>query len=389
VGGVFKKPMEKVKAGIYAIAWSHGAMHAYLVLLPALAPLMRAEIGGYALLGALISLVFLFYGWGSLPVGLMADRSEKRLMIALSMLLCGGSSLLIALSPSLPLMGASLILLGLGASLYHPPGYAAMALYTSRTRGRYMGIQGLGGLVGMALSYVTATSLGSIIGWRETFLLWGAIGVATGLLDLLLIVEPERGGEGEGGGGWLSLGIEVKRLVIVFAIVILSGALWSGVSSFILAYVNEVKGVQLLIAGGLSTISYTVGSIAQIIGGELSDRRGRRIIILFGFAAYSLLLLTLTQAPGFLPLMLLLLALLGFAFYLTQSPINALLGDVSPKRSVGATYGFNFAVKYGIGSFTPALAGYLTTRYSMDYAFYLFALLSLIAFALSLLIKES
>jgi len=377
------------RAGVYAIAWSHGAMHAYLVLLPALAPLIKAEVGGYAILGLLISLVFLFYGWGSLPVGIMADRSQKRLMIAASMLLCGSSSLLIAVAHSLPLLGAGLILLGLGASLYHPPGYAAIALYTTETRGRYMGIQGLGGLVGMALSYITATSIGSMMGWRVPFLLWGLVGIAMGIMDLLLISEPEGGAQGDGGHReWISLSVGVRRLIIVFAIIILSGALWSGVSSFLLAYVSEVKGVQLLIAGGLSTISYTVGSIAQLIGGELSDRIGRRIIILIGFAAYSLLLFTLTRAPGSLPLMLLLLILLGFSFYLTQSPINALLGDVSPRRSVGATYGFNFAVKYGIGSFTPALAGYLTARYSMDYAFYLFSLISLAAFLLSLLIGE-
>jgi len=363
-------------------------MHAYLVLLPALAPLIKAEVGGYAILGILISLVFLFYGWGSLPVGIMADRSQKRLMIAASMLLCGSSSLLIAIAHSLPLLGAGLILLGLGASLYHPPGYAAIALYTTETRGRYMGIQGLGGLVGMALSYITATSIGSMMGWRIPFLLWGLIGIAMGIMDLLLISEPEGGAQGGGHREWISLSVGVRRLIIVFAIIILSGALWSGVSSFLLAYISEVKGVQLLIAGGLSTISYTVGSIAQLIGGELSDRIGRRIVILIGFAAYSLLLFTLTRAPGSLPLMLLLLILLGFSFYLTQSPINALLGDVSPRRSVGATYGFNFAVKYGIGSFTPALAGYLTARYSMDYAFYLFSLISLAAFLLSLLIGE-
>ncbi len=164
--------------------------------------------------------------------------------------------------------------------------------------------------------------------------------------------------------------------------------MWNGVSAFILAYINQVKGVQLVIAGGLSTISYTVGAFAQVLGGEISDKHGRRIVLLFGFGLFSASLLGLTLISTSIPVILLFVCLLGFTFYVTQAPLNALLGDISRKESVGTSYGINFGIKYGIGAFSPAIAGYLATKYSMDYVFYFFALMAAIAFILTLLVKD-
>jgi len=48
-----------------------------------------------------------------------------------------------------------------------------------------------------------------------------------------------------------------------------SGILWNGVSAFLVAYINDVKRAPLILAGGLAAISYTVGSLAQILGGEI------------------------------------------------------------------------------------------------------------------------
>jgi len=386
--------VSRSEAGIYAIAGSHGIMHAYLVLLPALIPLLKGELGNYETIGLLASLVFLFYGWGSLPVGFLSDRYSKKNLVVASMALCGVSAIMVSLSRSLVLTAASLVMLGIGASLYHPPGYAAMALHSREMRGRYMGIQGLGGDVGMALSYITSAVLGSLLGWRNTFLIWGLVGVAMAGVDLLIVVEPEAVETDERRVGYAETlrrmfsTEHLRLLILVFAIVICSGALWNGVSSFILTYINQVKGVQLVIAGGLSTVKYTVGALAQIVGGELSDRRGRRGILLAGFGLFAVFLFVLTLTPGSIPLILLMVSLLGFTFFLTQSPMNALLGDISHREAVGVTYGVNFAIKYGIGSFSPAIAGYLAVKYSLDYVFYFFALIAAAAFLITLFIKD-
>jgi len=387
--------LKREELSVIAVAGSHGIMHAYLVLLPALIPLLKGELGSVETLGYLATLVFLFYGWGSLPVGFVADRLSKKTIIAASMALCGLAAIIVSLSHSLPLTALGLILLGVGARLYHPPGYAYMSLISEESRGRYMGFMGLGGDVGMAISFVTTTVLGTFLGWRNAFLAWGLVGITMAVLDQVVIIDStlqvEETGPRLGVVATLRRMFEtehLRNLILVFVIVVFSGALWNGVSAFILVYINEVKGVSLMIAGGLSTLKYTVGALAQIVGGELSDKRGRRGILLFGFGVFAVSLFALTLAPGSVIVILLLVVVMGFTFFITQSPMNALLGDVSHKDTVGVTYGVNFAIKYGIGSFAPAIAGYLAARYTMDYVFYFFAVIAAAAFLVTLMIKE-
>jgi MFS family permease len=386
--------LKRGDVSVLAVAGSHGIMHAYLVLLPALMPMLKGELGNYETLGLLASLVFLFYGWGSFPIGFVADRTSKKNLVTVSMALCGLAAILVSLSHSLLLTAFSLVLLGVGASLYHPPGYASMALLSVEMRGRYMGIQGLGGDLGMAVSFITTTVMGTLLGWRTAFLVWGLVGVAMAVLDYSTVIEPEvatdpstpRAGYVETLRRMFSTE-HLRNLLLVLVIVVCSGALWNGVSAWILAYINEVKGVGIVIAGGLSTLKYTVGAFANVLGGELSDRMGRRRILLFGFGLFSVSLFVLTIIPGSLVLMLLMVAVLGFSFFITQSPMNALIGDVSHKDTVGVTYGVNFAVKYGIGSFAPAIAGVLATQ-SMDFVFYFFAVISAVAFLVSLMVRD-
>jgi len=387
--------MKKEDVSVIAVAGSHGIMHAYLVLLPALIPLLKGDLGNYGTLGLLTSLVFLFYGWGSFPVGFLADRVSKKRLISASMALCGISAILVSLSHSLPVTALALILLGIGASLYHPPGYASMALLSPEMRGRYMGIQGLGGDLGMAISFFTTTAIGSYLGWRNAFLAWGVLGIVMAVVDMTTIIDETihidttvaRLGYRDTLRKMFTTD-HLRNLLLVSVIVVCSGALWNGVSAFILVYINEVKGVGLLIAGGLSTFKYTIGAFGNILGGELSDRLGRRKILLFGFGLFTLSLLALTMAPGNLALMFLMVAVLGFSFFITQSPMNALIGDVSHRDTVGVTYGVNFSIKYGIGSFAPAIAGYLAAQFSMDYVFYFFAVISAVAFVVSFMIKD-
>ena len=379
---------------ITAISSSHGIMHAYLVLLPAMIPILGGELGDIATVGMLASLVTLFYGWFSLPIGFLADRVSKKLLITGSMVLCGGASILIGISPNIPVTAIALIILGIGASLYHPCGYAHMSLASDEMRGRYMGFQGLGGDMGMAVSFLTSSLLGARYGWRMTFILWGVIGLIIAAIDLIVIRDiaydlPEGGHPGPVATIKKMFGsADRTKLIITLGVVALSGMLWTGVSSFIMVYLNEEKVMPLILAGGLSTLKYTIGAFAMIVGGEMSDRIGRKKLLQFGYAGFALSLLGLIYSPNVVSILVIIVIVLGFTFFVTQSPMNALLGDIASKDTVGVTYGVNFTLKYGIGSFTPAIGGWLAANYGLNSVFYFFTGLSAVAFLVTSMLKE-
>jgi MFS family permease len=368
-------------------------MHAYLVLLPALTPLIGEDLGGLETIGYLASLIAFFYGFGSLPVGFMADRLSKKMLIVLSMLLCGSGSIIAGLSGSILLTAIGFIILGIGASLYHPCGFAHMALVSEKMRGRYMGLQGLGGDMGMALSYFTSSILGTQFGWQKTFIIWGILGLIMAATDYFVVEDiPCEMSSTTGIINTLTKmfgSTDKRKLLHTFLIVILSGMLWTGISNFIMIYITDVKMASLVIAGGLSTLKYTVGAFAQVLGGELSDKIGRKILLMFGYSAFTISLIGLILAPSNLIILLLLTIILGFTFFITQSPMNALLGDISQKDTVGVTYGVNFTLKYGIGFFTPAIGGFLATNYSLNVVLYFFAAISGLAFLVSILLNEN
>ena len=388
--------MKRSDISTVAVTTSHGVMHTYLVVMPALMPLMAGELGGLALLAYIASLANALYGWGSLPVGFLADVISKKKLIMLSMIICGLSSMIVGFSGNIWLTGTGMIILGIGASFYHPPGYAHMSQLSVEMRGRYMGIQGLGGDMGMAIAYITSAALGVSIGWRYTFVLWGVVGLLMAVVNHFLVedIPIETEDISKPREGYLAT---IKKmfttdqrtnLILVLLVVMLSGGLWTGVSQWILTYINKTKGVSLIIAGGLSTIQYTVGAFAQIFGGELSDRIGRKSILVAGFGAFAVSLVAMVMAPGDLYVLLVLVAALGFTFYVTQAPITALLADITPKNTVGVTYGINFTVKYGIGAVLPFIAAYLSSNYGLDCVFYFFAALSAVALLIILPVKE-
>ncbi len=75
--------------------------------------------------------------------------------------------------------------------------------------------------------------------------------------------------------------------------------------------------------------------------------------------------------------------------YLVPLPaLIPLLGDISYRDTVGVTYGVNFTVKYGIGAILPSMAGWIAVNYGWDFVFYFFAVLSALAFFLTLFLKD-
>ena len=117
--------------------------------------------------------------------------------------------------------------------------------------------------------------------------------------------------------------------------------------------------------------------------GRLSDRKGRKPLIVPGLAAYTLVSVAFLLSDSFHSLIVIRL-IQGVASAMLLPVIQAYVGDITPKGREGFVMGlFNMSVFLGL-SLGPVLGGAINDHFSLDAAFLGMGSLSFFGFLLSL-----
>ncbi len=293
---------------------------------------------------------YLLFGLGALPAGVAADRFGGRRVILVGLLVAGLSACAAgAATPGWPL-ALCLAGLGLGASLYHPAGMGLLSRAVA-ARGRAMGINGIYGNAGIALTPFATALLVESVGWRLCFAITGGVLVAATLvLSRLDIREPplvrtEAQAEGEAKTERTS-----RRTVAAFAVLCVVATLGG------FAYRGNTVAQPALFAEKISFMSYGLaaslamlaGVVGQYLGGLAADRHElRRAYLAFHLASLPLLLLVSMTAEG----PLLAISALYVFFALGMQPIeNSLYASLTPERWRSTAYGIKFVLTFGVGA---------------------------------------
>jgi MFS family permease len=117
-------------------------------------------------------------------------------------------------------------------------------------------------------------------------------------------------------------------------------------------------------AGILMALGTLPGAFSALLGGWLSDRIGRKPVLLFGFFIYSsCFFLYVFRDFGFLALTRF---IAGLSFYTTPGVATALLLDIFPPERKGQASGMYHSAQ-SIGGFVgPLIAGPIITAYSYE-----------------------
>jgi DHA1 family multidrug resistance protein-like MFS transporter len=131
---------------------------------------------------------------------------------------------------------------------------------------------------------------------------------------------------------------------------------------------------------GLVMASYAIANIVSTpLFGRISDRQGRKIFLLVGLFAYSLISLGYIFTTN-LPLLCLIRLLHGAAGGMVLPIASAYIGDISPRGEEGKWMGYASAAFYGGFGVGPLLGGVLSQFAGMTFTFSFMAGLNLLAF---------
>jgi len=157
---------------------------------------IKAELGlSDGQIGALTGLSFaLFYATLSLPVARLADRKNRRLLVATSLAIWSSMTALSGLAAGFASLVFFRIGVAIGESGSVPASVSLIAdYYPPARRATAMSTWGLALPLGLMLGYSVTGWLAAEIGWRLTFAVVGVVGLLLAPVTLALIKEPARG----------------------------------------------------------------------------------------------------------------------------------------------------------------------------------------------------
>ena len=161
------------------------------VLEPIRLDLRLSDAGVAFLTGVPLALFYVSIG---IPMSWLADRSNRRNILAISLIIWSGFTALCGLSRSYWEFLAGRIGVGVGESGGTPPSNSIIADYFSADkRPMALGVFALGAPIGAWLGANVAGAVAHAYGWRAAFLALGIPGVVMGTIVYFTIREPARG----------------------------------------------------------------------------------------------------------------------------------------------------------------------------------------------------
>jgi MFS family permease len=149
--------------------------------------------GQLGLIGGLYFAVF--YCFISIPVGWIADKTNRSWILALACTIWSAATMACGLAANYTQLVAARMTVGFGEAGGVPPSYAIVTDYfPPGRRGTALGIYNLGPPIGAALGVAFGASIAAAYSWRDAFIVLGSVGLLAAVMILVIVREPVRGG---------------------------------------------------------------------------------------------------------------------------------------------------------------------------------------------------
>jgi MFS transporter, Spinster family, sphingosine-1-phosphate transporter len=327
-----------------------------------LLPLLRAHLGvSDAQLGSLQTWLLVVLAVGSIPSGFLADRLNRRAVIACGVLFWSVATFASGLASSFMFLLISRALVGVGEAAYAPAAQSMISgAFPQERRAFAQAIFATGMLLGGASGLALGGILGEYNGWQHAFFFAAAAGLLPGLA-VLWIEDPPRGPRTEV--------VPIFRLLSVPAFVSMIAAgtciTFSSVSllTWGLDFAVNYKDFSLREAAVLLAATALISAVLGVLtGGIVADRLQRRYsfgrLIAIGGAlllATPFLLFAILSDDKWIVLIGLFVS--GFFMSWYHGPVTAVIHDMMPRRAHATSVGIYMFMTQLLGGLGPQIIG--------------------------------
>jgi len=373
------KQREFKTMNVISIAATHLLHDAFSSFFAPLIPLLIEKLGfNYAMAGTL-SLVQKLPSLFNPLIGLIADRVAIRSAIIAAPIVTIVSMSLMGLSPSVTILATLLFVCGISAAALHVTAPVLMRRVSGTQIGRGMSFFMFGGEIARTLGPLIITASVSLWGLEGTWRLIPFGLVASLLLFFNLRTIDKQHIQNQHKKNKTSVRRNLREVApffyLIAPIILFRGFSKTALTTFLPTYMVE-GGYSITNAAMALAFLELAGAGGALMAGSLSDKAGRKNVLLVIMLLSPLLMFLFTLTSGLLQWVL--LALMGLFFFASTPVFMAMIHDLNSDRPA-FTNGIFMTVSFAASSIVALLVGVFADQYGFVKTYQITAILSLFA----------
>jgi MFS family permease len=356
---------------IASVSAAHFVSHVYILLLPPLFEVIRADYQvSYTELGLALVAFNALTAVFQTPAGFLVDHVGARIVLICGLLLGSAAVIVAGVVVSFWVFVAMFALAGLGNAVYHPADYAMLSDRVASERiGRAFSIHTFSGMLGGAVAPALLLFLYGYVGWRGAFVATAMLGLAVaGVLALQRDAPLRRDHldpvvDAGSGTGQTSLRLLLSPVILLnFVFFALFAFTNGGLITYSVVALSAAHGVPLA-EGNLALSGFLLLNAAGVLlGGLLLGRASPVLVTVASMLAFAILAVVLGLFNLGTAATVIAMSLSGLAAGVAMPSRDMMVRAVTPPGSFGkvfgfVTTGFNFA-----GVLVPLCFGPLMDR---------------------------
>jgi len=371
---------------MWLITLGHSLTHWYPATFYLILPIIGKELGlSYSQIGLIMTCQYIAGAVANIPGGVLVDTvGRKGVLMATSLFWVGFPYLLMGFTHSYLMLLGCVALVGFGNSLWHPTAIPTLARRFPERKGLVLSLHGMGGNVGDAIAPIVVGALLAVLTWREVVILNVVPGIVIALLLFVFLGTLQLGGkkrEASRDPGAQSLRDYFRDLPGLFrnrGLILLSTSsafrsmTQNALLTFLPVYLAYEMGYSPFWVGACMFALQTAGFAAAPIAGHLSDRMGRKSVMMTSMAMTAVVLVFMALAGKSLAFVFF-VAVLGFFLYAVRPVMQAWLLETTPRSMGGTSIGVLFGAQALGSSIGPLLGGVVADSFGLTATFHFLA----------------